>query len=517
MNIDPSTITTKLTEFALMIRLSALVLLMLALLPCHDAWASYAIFVGKNLTADGSTLLGGTGDEPSSHWLEIVPRVTHPAGSTIRVGVTKEAIYPGELIDIPQAPVTAKYITMNYSEYDGFPAPLTNGGLNEYGVAARDVWSPSRPELQKMTPVGQRGVNYSDLSRIAMERAHSAREAVDIVGQLIDKYGYATYGGNSHFFADSQEGWVLIDFAGGKGLWIAERVGPDDIRMSYPGYILEIPLDFQKHPDKYRGSSNFISFAIQQGWFDSKAGKPFNVNTIYQEAKGKSPTVKVIEDRLRHKAGTAKITLREMMDTVRDPLVSGDQNGYGQVAHLRQGVTRADLNMLWVAATGSITTPFVPYWIGVDKVLPEYGKHRYLSHREAEGFVTKDFQIQEASRFAYITFKRLMYYTCDKPDKFLPEVTEALVAFENQSIVQSRSIEATAAKLFEVGEPAMAHEVLTRYSSQRALDAMNLGDSLLGSVEARYRLLYGYRAPSDPTMSGLFGRKAVVGCVEPLE
>ncbi len=187
-----------------------------------------------------------------------------------------------------------------------------------------------------MTPVGQRGVNYSDLSRIVMERAHSAHEAVEIVGQMIDKYGYATYGGNSHFFADSQEGWVLIDFAGGKGLWIAERVGPDDIRMSYPGYILEIPVDFQKHPDKYRGSSNFISFAIQQKWFDSKGGKPFNVNTIYQEAKGKSPTVKVIEDRLRHKAASGKITLRDMMDTVRDPLVSGDQNGYGQVAHLRQ-------------------------------------------------------------------------------------------------------------------------------------------------------------------------------------
>ena len=43
-------------------------------------------------------------------------------------------------------------------------------------------------------------------------------------------------------------------------------------------------------------------------------------------------------------------------------------------------------------------------------MLPEYGKHRYLTHLEEQGFVTKDYQIQEASRFAYITFKRLMYY-----------------------------------------------------------------------------------------------------------
>jgi dipeptidase len=473
----------------------------LTVVAAAPAWASYGFYVGRNLTADGSVLLGGTGDEPSSHWLEIVPRKHHAAGDTVRVGVEKEANFPGELIEIPQVPVTAKYITMNYSEFLGLPAPLTNGGLNEYGVAARDIWSPSRKDLAAMTPNPQHGLNYSDLSRIVMERAHSAREAVEIVGQLIDKYGYATYGGNSHIFADSKEGWVLIDFAGGQGLWIAEHLGPDDVRMSYPGYILQIPLDFQKHPDKYRGSANFISFAVAHGWYDPHSGKPFNVNEIYQEGKGRSDTVKVLEERLHRKASAGKITLREFIDTVRDPLVSADWNGYGQVAHLRQGLARPELNMLWVAATGSITTPFVPYWIGVDKVLPEYGRHRYLSHRQAEGFVTKDFQIQEASRFAYVTFKRLMYYTCDKPEKFLPEVTEALTGFENQSIAQSKAVETRAAKLYGVGEDQMANDTLTDYSARRAADALSLGDALLGSIEARHRLLYGYRAPTGADMS----------------
>lgn len=467
----------------------------------YAARASYGIYVGKNLTADGSVLIGGTGDEPSSHWLEIVPRRQHGAGESIAVGVTKTANFPGELIQIPQVPKTAKYITMNYSEFEGFPAPLTNGGLNEYGVAVRDIWSPSRAELLKMTPNPQHGVNYSDLSRIAMERAHSAREAVDIVGQLIDQYGYATYGGNSHMFADSNEGWVLIDFAGGKGLWIAERLGPDDIRMSYPGYILDIPVDFQKHPEKYQGSPNFISFAISQGWYDPKAGKPFNVNAVYQEGTGKAPTVLLIESRLRAKAKLAKLTLRDMLDTVRDPLISRDWNGYGEGIELKPAPVRPELQKLWVAATGSVTTPFVPYWIGVERVIPEYGKHRYLSHVEEQGYVTKDFQIQEASKFAYITFKRLMYYTCDKPAKFLPEVTEALTAFENESMVQSAGVEAKAEKLFAAGNDAMARDTLTAYSSVRALDALNLGESLLASVEARHRLLYGYRAPVGSAMS----------------
>ena len=485
----------------------------MASLTSTPAWASYAIFVGKNLTADGSTLLGGTGDEPSSHWLEIVPRKTYPAGATIRVGVDARANFPGELIEIPQVPETARYLTMNYSEYDGFPPPLTNGGLNEYGVAVRDVWSDSRQELQAMTPKPQHGLNYSDLSRIAMERAHSAREAVEIVGDLIDRYGYATYGGNSHFFADAEEGWVLIDFAGGKGLWIAERVGPNEVRMSYPGYILEIPVDFAKHPDRYRGSKNFISFAVEQGWFDPKSGKPFNVNAVYSTGKGRSPAVQVIEGRLRQKTAAGKLSLREFMDTVRDPLISGDQNGYGQVAALRAGVPRSDLHMLWVAATGSITAPFVPYWIGNERVLPEYGKHRYLSAGESEGLVTKDFQIQEASQFAYVTFKRLMYYTCDKPEKFLPEVTEALTAFENQSIAATGAVEREASVLFAAGEAGLARGTLTNYSNQRAMDALRLGEALLGSIEARHRLLYGYRAPKGEQMSGSEDdREALVAC-----
>ena len=217
--------------------------------PTLEAGASYGIYVGKDLTVDGSVLLGGTGDEVSSHWLEIVPRRTHPAGATIRVGVDDRATYPGMFIEIPQVRETAKYIAMNYSHYEGFPSPLTNGGLNEHGVAARDIASRSRPELAAMTPEPQTGPNYSDLSRIAVERAHTAREAVEIIGALMDKYGYSTYGGNSHMFADSNEGWVVINFAGGQGLWIAERLGPDEVRMSYPGYILEIPPDFQDDPD----------------------------------------------------------------------------------------------------------------------------------------------------------------------------------------------------------------------------------------------------------------------------
>jgi dipeptidase len=286
--------------------------------------------------------------------------------------------------------------------------------------------------------------------------------------------------------------------------------------MSYPGYILEVPLDFRHHRDRFLGSANLISFAVSQGWYDPASGQPFNVNKVYQWGKERSPTVALIEGRLRRKTAGAKLTLREFMDTIRDPLVSGDQSGYGQVAHLRSGLAHPDLNLLWVAATGAITTPFEPYWIGTERVLPEYGKHRYLSSGEAERLVTKDFQIQEASDFAYATFKRLMYYTCDKPDKFLPEVTEALAAFENESIAGASTVELRARKLLAVHEEELARAVLTAYSSQRAQDGLVLGRALLGSIEARHRLLFGYRAPRESRMSVPQDREQEVGCAKPL-
>ena len=348
-----------------------------------------------------------------------------------------------------------------------------------------------------MTPNPQTGPQYSDLSRIVMERATTAREAVEIVGALIDTHGYSTYGGNSHMFADENEGWVLLNFAGGQGLWIAERLGPDEVRMSYPGYIHEIPLDFADRDD-YMGSANFVSFAIEQGWFDPEDGQPFDVMKIYSMDEQRSPR-SAMERELRI---AAPVDLRTMMNAVRDPRISKDATGYGQVAELRDN-GRADMNLLWTAPIGAVTAPFIPYRIGVQQIPAEFGKHRYLTRDEATRFVTRDWQIQEATEFAGRTFKRLMYFTCDRPDKFLPEVTEALTAFENRLIAEQQGVSATANALFDSGLDDLALDYLTEYSRQRGREALDLGNALLGSIEARTRELYGLRAPETEHLSEL--------------
>ncbi|WP_020495518.1 C69 family dipeptidase [Sciscionella marina] len=462
----------------------------------HSAGAdkSFAVYVGKNLTENKHTFLGGFGHEPSSHWVDIVPHRKHPPGSTIQVGATDKADMPGKLTRIPQAPETARYISSDYSEFVGFPAPLTNGGLNEYGVAARDVWSDSRTELVDQTPKDQTGPNYSDLSRIAMERAHSAREAARIVGSQIDKYGYTTYGGNSHLFADANEGWVLIEFSGGKGLWAAQRLGPDDVRVSYPGYIDHFPADWQHDPN-FMASPNLISYAQERGWW--QPGTDFDPQKVYgtpfpgkpvavgKPADPEDPSPYRNPPSLEAEFRELKpVRLQDVMRIVRDPRWSDDRSGYGQVAELDNSVSNRavpgkDLSKLWLATTAAVTAPYIPIYLGTQSIPPEYRQHRYLTHGASEEYLDPQFAEQEATESATQTYKRLMYATCARPKRYLDEVTKALEGYEAQILRDQGDVEQQAREQFSSGDAAGARATLTEASTGWAENGLELGDYLL--------------------------------------
>lgn len=491
--------------------ITPLILLLQLSIPA-SAHASYAFYVGRNLTADGSVLIGGTGEEPSSHWLEIIPAEEHPPGSQITVGATERARLPARLSHIPQVRKTHRYITMSYSSFAGFPAPITNGGLNEHQVAVRDVWSPSRKELIDMTPPDQTGPSYSDLARAAMERAVTARDAVEIIGGLVDAYGYTSYGGNSHLIADPQEGWIVIELAGGQGLWAAERLGPDEVRVNYPGYIGDIPADYRSNPD-FMGSKNLISFAVEQGWYDPDSGQPFNLDRVYGLGGiMRSPGLKYlspaeIEAEL---LSMAPVTVEEMMALVRDVRIADDHAGYGQVAHLRGNLSHPELALLWVAPTGSLTAPFLPWWIGVRDVPPEFGQHRYLTERAGSTFINPAHQLREATEFAGRLFKRLMYYTCAFPEEQLERVQSTITAFEAEMLDELPRIEQLA-ELAYAEAPELGRELLTLYSHARAAEALKLGHGLLAGIETEVRMRHGI--PPPPQNSDINAGGTSVNCL----
>jgi hypothetical protein len=469
---------------------------------------SYAIYVGRNRTADGHAFLAGYGDEPSAHWLEVVPRGHHPASSTIEVGATAEAVMPGLRSSIPQAPETARHLRVSYSHYRGLPGPLTNGGLNEHGVAVRDVWSPSHPRLAALTPPDQRGPTYSDLARIVLERARTAREGVELIGALIDEHGESSYGGNSHLVADDDEAWVVVEPAGGQRLWVAERLGPDAIRVSRPGYIGRLPADLTGHPD-YLASANLVGFAVSRGWYDPRRDGPFDVNAVYGDGKGRWRGVAWMEDELTARSSAnGGLTFTDVTWALRTERLTGDTAGYGQLVPLRPAAS-PDLRVMWHAPIGPVAAPLTPFFVGIRAVPPELGRHRYLGDGEAAAFIDDSDpddqpsavpQRIEATRSAVAVFKRLLYLVAEHHEVFLPEVTPVLEAFEADQAAGLRAIEAAAGALVAAGRDGTAADLVTRYCSDQAIRALDLGETMANSMDARSRLLFGIR--EDRTWRG---------------
>lgn len=487
-------------------RSMSVVALLIVLTLSTASLASWGMYVGKNLTEDGSVILAGYGDEPSSHYVEIVPAQTHDPDATITVGVTEAARYPGERFEIPQVEETLGYISATYSAFAGFPAPLTNGGLNEKQVAGRDIWSPSRSELREMTPDPQYGLNYSDLARIAMERAATAQEAIEILGALIDEYGFATYGGNSHMFADPNEGWVMIQFAGGQGLWAAERLGPDDIRVFRPGYIGDFPVDFEDDPN-FMASENFVSFAVEQGWYDPDSGEPFNVNAVYGTDRqsdqpgmqARAPAVVMMEDWLAERA--PYVTVKDAIEANRHPEITRESAGYGQVAHLRSDIP-AELTVLWTTVAPPIASPLIPLNHLTEDVPVEYKKHRYLTEGEAARFVSLDFQGRESTEYAFYIFNRMFHLISEHPYDFLDEVVDTYVAYEDNLMEEQQMVETIALQLLDQGEEQLARDIYTYFIMQTGENVLDLVKVLSASIEARTKIHYGIPEPADEPVTG---------------
>jgi hypothetical protein len=459
---------------------------------------SYGIYIGNEYTESGDAYLAGYGDEPSSHWLEIFPRKNYKANDLISVGVSHTADMPGKRIEIPQINHTFRYIAVNYSYYKGVPAPITNGGLNEYGVAVRDIWSPSRVELVNMTPKDQTGLNYSDLARLILERARSAREGVELIGSLISKYGESSYGGNSHIVADANEAWVVIQFSGGQGLWAAERLSSRSIRVSRPGYIEEIPIN-NPNDENFLYSENLVSFSKNQGWYTSG---PFNVNKILGDRKGRWAGVQWMEDAMNAIISKGmKISFEKIVWALRTSKFTGDTAGYGQIVPLNSEQLQ-HTRVLWHAPIGAISSTFSPVFMGQKSVPIEYSKHRYLtvgeSHRfmddrkiddgdlDSVSFISQEI---ESSRSAVMECKRLLYLILQDPKRFHLEVLEIFTAREKELLKSTSDMIKIADLLTENEQDELAVSLLTYFSKNELKNGLDLVISLADSIEKRSRIL----------------------------
>lgn len=220
--------------------------LLAAGLSWQGAEACTTTIVTKGATADGSTLVTHSNDAfTSDPNIVYVPAKEHQPGEMRKVYPAaiawdempeyncrefprlvaperaEDYARPGQeptkpLGEIPEAAHTYAYIDSDY------------GVMNEHGLMLGECTNNSA-HLEYLEPGAGRGIFYaSELGRVALERCRTAREAVELMGSLIDEYGlWGT--GETLLVADKDEGWVLEmqpTPSGKGGFWIAQRV-PD--------------------------------------------------------------------------------------------------------------------------------------------------------------------------------------------------------------------------------------------------------------------------------------------------
>lgn len=281
------------------------VLLILAIslfMPC-DAYACTTILVGKAASADGSVMVSHSDDGLGDASMVYVPAMDHPAGSMRAVyyahyamdynakwgaSVTHRLVAkdrgPGYIRTdtppsvplgyIPQVPHTYAYFDANY------------GIMNEHQLSIGECTDPVKVYTDAVP--GKRIFYSAELSRVALERCKTAREAIKLMGELIEQYGY--YGtGETLLVADPNEGWVMemasYDEAAGNGVWVAQRVPDDQVFVAANQFRIR---DIIQADETMMFSANIFEAARQKGWWKPEDG-PLDFARVYGDGEFQHP------------------------------------------------------------------------------------------------------------------------------------------------------------------------------------------------------------------------------------
>ena len=141
------------------------------------------------------------------------------------------------------------------------------GNMNEHQLIIAETTYGGRPELEDPKGI----MDYGSLIYVALERAKTAREAIQVVVDLANTYGYYS-SGESFSIADTEEVWVMDLIGKGpdnKGIvWVARRV-PDGYICAHANQarISTFPLN---DPENCMYAPDVISFAREKGYFDGE-------------------------------------------------------------------------------------------------------------------------------------------------------------------------------------------------------------------------------------------------------
>ena len=227
------------------------------------------VLVTKGASKDGSVMVTYSADSHQLYGeLYYKPAMVFARGTMLDIYEWDSGRYLGQ---IPQVERTYQ----------------TVGNMNEHQLMITETTWGGREEL--VDPNGI--VDYGSLIYITLQRAKTAREAIQVMTELVAEYGYAS-SGESFSIADKDEVWILEMIGKGskivkgknvnKGaVWVAARI-PDGYISAHANHarIHKFPL---KDKENWLYSKDVISFAREMGYFDGK-DEDFSFTEAYAPA-----------------------------------------------------------------------------------------------------------------------------------------------------------------------------------------------------------------------------------------
>ena len=183
------------------------------------------ILVGKKASYDGSTLMARNEDAGNGSFAPKRFLVVNPEDQPREY----VSVLSGCRIELPDQPL----------RYTAAPNALPDKGIwGEAGInschvamtATETITSNAR--VQGADPLVKDGIGEEDMLTIVLPYIRSAREGVELLGRLLEKYG--TYEMNGVGFQDADEIWWMETIGGHH--WIARRI-PDDCYAVVPNQL----------------------------------------------------------------------------------------------------------------------------------------------------------------------------------------------------------------------------------------------------------------------------------------
>ena len=227
---------------------TAFVAMMLVAFSAMTTDACTNFLVTKGASSDGSTFITYSADSHTLYGeLYFWPAADYPEGAMLDITEWDTGKPLGK---IPQIRHTFSVV----------------GNMNEHQVSVGETTYGGREELGS-----QKGaiMDYGSLMYVGLQRASSAREYITIIGDLMEKYGYAS-SGESFSVMDKNEVWIMEIIGKGEGekgaVWVAMRI-PDGYISGHANQarITTFPMN---DPANCLFAKDVVTFARAKGWYD---------------------------------------------------------------------------------------------------------------------------------------------------------------------------------------------------------------------------------------------------------